>query len=286
MAPGGLAVIAVGMPYQLEQFGVDVCDAGGGPALPAGPTPWSAGTDSLSLGEPPHFGITSGETAAAAVFVTEGDRVTPVAVAIPSGSGWIVLLSTHYPLTNAGIVAPGNLAFVANLLAHNGKGRTPDSIIWFDEYHHGYSEGLGSMLADIVPAGVFAVILLVAAAAFVWYAGSRLGRPLAVQRATSRRQAEYVDALARLYDRGGARHEALGEMVRGLAWEVGRRSGRKGAAPESELVRLAERRWPEGVGELRRAIQRSQPGMSVDEHALVEAGRTLETFRRKVLGDD
>jgi hypothetical protein len=123
----------------------------------------------------------------------------PLMVAQPRGRGRLILLSTTWPVTNAGLREADNRWLAWNLAA-SGAGRR----IAFDEIHHGYTGGdLRALVlsrpwgwALIYAAGVLVVGLLLA--------GRRLGPPLVLASQGGRRgAAEYVAALAGLFQRAG-----------------------------------------------------------------------------------
>lgn len=120
-------------------------------------------------------------------------------IAQPRGKGRLILLSTTYPFTNAGLPQADNRWLAWNL-AGAGQGRR----IAFDEVHHGYTAGdvRGLLLGQ--PWG-WALIYatLVGVVGLAWTA-QRLGPPLPVPDPLARRgAAEYVAALAGLFGRAG-----------------------------------------------------------------------------------
>jgi hypothetical protein len=124
---------------------------------------------------------------------------SPLILAQPRGKGRLVLLSTTYPFTNAGLPQAENRWLAWNL-AGGGLGRR----IAFDEVHHGYTAGdvRGLLLGQ--PWG-WALIYatLVGVLGLAWTA-QRLGPPLPVPDTLARRgAADYVAALAGLFGRAG-----------------------------------------------------------------------------------
>ncbi len=121
----------------------------------------------------------------------------PLLVVQAHGAGRVVLLSTTYPFTNAGLPAADN-----RWLAWNLVGSAAGRRIAFDELHHGYTgDDLRTLLTSrpwgwaLIYAGGVAVLGLL-------LIGRRLGPPLPLPTVGARRgAADYVAALAGLFGR-------------------------------------------------------------------------------------
>jgi hypothetical protein len=128
-------------------------------------------------------------------------RGRPVLLSFAYGRGRVWVTTVVLPFSNAGLRHPDNARLVYNLVALAGEGGR----VVFDEFHHGYRQPrtLTTWLKTtaqgrslIYVGGVVFLFLLVG--------GRRFGRPLTWSRATSRRApAEYVQAMANLFRRGG-----------------------------------------------------------------------------------
>ena len=201
-----------------------------------------------------------------------------VGAVVPIGQGHLVVLTSDHWLRNAHIASQDNYRLAANLLANE------NSTVWFDEFHHRYRDGIGAIVAGNLPVALTVGFAALAVALVVWAQGVRFGRVMPATAAPVRRQAEYVDALGRLYDHGRAYPEALGELLDHVRREAGASTERLGTVSDERLLELVRRRWPEGVDTATDLIARVRSQRHAGRSELAEAGRTLETLRRKVLG--
>ncbi|HUS15444.1 MAG TPA: DUF4350 domain-containing protein [Chloroflexia bacterium] len=115
------------------------------------------------------------------------------------GQGRLVLFSTTWPFSNAGLRELDN-----RWLAWNLAGAAPGRRIAFDEVHHGYTGGDLRAVLLRQPWGWALIYALLVGVCGLVLTGRRLGPPLAppalaVRRGTS----EYVAALAALFHRAG-----------------------------------------------------------------------------------
>ncbi len=200
---------------------VEALDLGSGTSLgddvvlhPVLPSAYVQGVESVRPGRSRIFGDDSDW---AAIFKDEGG----VALAVrPVGSGEVVWLADAYALTNEGISEADN-ARLAVLLAAAAPGRT----IWFDEYHHGFARG-GGVVERIGPGGQSALLVFILGLALLLAAYSRrLGPPIPVTETPAARTVAYIDSLAALYRKAGARREALAALEDGLTRALARRYG-------------------------------------------------------------
>ena len=137
------------------------------------------------------------QDAAAVPLVSAG--ASPLLVTQARGQGRLVLLSTTYPFSNAGLPAADNRWLAWNLVI-----AAPGRRIAFDELHHGYG---GDDLRTVLTSRPWGWALIYAALVAVLgllLAGRRLGPPVTVPEVGGRRGAgDYVTALAGLFHRAG-----------------------------------------------------------------------------------
>jgi hypothetical protein len=202
-------------------------------ALPQ-PHPWTEGLDGVR-----GFTRVFDDTSRVMVF----RRGTPLltlpdegvaALVLPVGEGRVVAWSDARPLNNAALRESGAaLLFARAAIDMAGEA----GIVEFDEFHHGYREGVGVVrstfvfLRDTGP-GRMALQLGVAALGLLLLAGRRFGTPHPPPPARRRSPLEHVEALAGAYRQGGARATARHQVVAGLARRVGRAPPRAGAEGE------------------------------------------------------
>ncbi len=160
----------------------------------------------------------------AITFLRADDR--PVLVMFPHGKGRVWVSSTPDLFSNASLRDEVNAAFVLSLV--NDVPR--NSLVAFDEYHHGYHIRGSNADDDSLNALVFGTpwgwALIFALAVFVAYlfiGGQRFGRAMPLPPAIERRSpAEYVSAVARLLRRGGKRTMVLNHYRRQIKRTLGR----------------------------------------------------------------
>jgi hypothetical protein len=163
----------------------------------------------------------------------------PVVVSISRGEGQVIISTTPFPFSNAGLKEQGNPALVLNLV--NATHRP--GVIWFDEWHH----GIRAQQADDVvgpwqwlfrtPAG--RSLLYAAGVAFVavLLRGRRFGRPVPLPRHHARRAPlEYVTAIANLKRRARLRRPVLQEYHYWLKRGLGQRYRLPPSLPDNEFV--------------------------------------------------
>lgn len=195
----------------------------------------------------------------AAVLASAGS--TPVVVDFRVGKGRVIAWSDAYPLVNRTLKRSRGAILFARTAADATQGRA----LWFDEYHHGFSEGegtlagLGRFLARQA-AGHAALQVTVALLGLLLLFGRRFGAPLPPPPVRRRSPLEHVDALAGAYRQARAAQTARRLLLAGLARRLGRRIA-PGAAAEGELLqrlaghptaggaaRALEAEWKKGAG--------------------------------------
>ncbi|MEM7113340.1 MAG: DUF4350 domain-containing protein [Chloroflexota bacterium] len=186
------------------------------------------------------------ETAVRAYFETERtDYVThvavdgqPIIISFPQGEGRVMLSTTPFPFTNAGLQKGNNAELVHNLVQPVG----PDGLVWFDEWHHGVrptvSEGLGpwNWLRETAAGRS---LLFVAGLVFLVLVlrGRPFGRPVPLPQDISRRApVEYIAAMANLNRRAGHRTAVLQDYHDRLKRHLGQPYRLDPALTDAEFV--------------------------------------------------
>lgn len=130
-----------------------------------------------------------------------GDQ--PGGLLIRWGKGRVLVVADPSLLTLPGLRRGDNVMFAVNV----ARWHALDDRIYFDEYHHGLRSGGGfwGYLRYHDEQWTIGAVMLAAAMAG-WAAAIRLGRPIP-KAAESRADAvDYASAVARIYERAGARH--------------------------------------------------------------------------------
>jgi hypothetical protein len=220
------------------------------------------------------------EEARGAVWIdTVASEQVPIALEFALGKGSVVLVSEPVIFNNIGLGAADNAVLAQRLVAGDGT-RT----IVFDEYYHGALAGMGAFaLLGVFPYGAIAAFVLLATLLWAWANGVRFGPPLHAPVESRRNILEYVDAMARLFRRGGKRPFVLKVNREGLLDEL-RRELHLPAGTPSEAVRrrLAQSDPARGqrldgvLNEVDRVLVSGQP---VSETELLHLQERLETCR-------
>lgn len=118
-------------------------------------------------------------------------------VDISYGSGKIVYLSDPYIVSNAGINLVDNSQLAINIVS------SPNGIIAFDEYHHGFGTSNNRLFQYFAGTPVIAIFAQLAIlAGFVFFSQSRrFGRPVPEPEPDRLSKLEYVSAMAELQER-------------------------------------------------------------------------------------
>jgi hypothetical protein len=153
------------------------------------------------------------------LFATEEEQVglQPLAAVRQLGEGVVVAVSDPYVFTNNGVKASANLMFAVQLAGLAGGTR-----VYFDEYHHGFSDP--RTIVSYVRERGFQFALLQALGVFVlfaWRARMRLGTPKRLSREVERGSAEYVRAFSLIYRRAGLHASVIRSAYASFCEEVG-----------------------------------------------------------------
>jgi len=127
-------------------------------------------------------------------FLPRATNANGVIVAsLVRGGGHVHVVTSDYPVTNAGLPEADNLALIQNLIT----GLPPNARIGFDEYHHGF--GKGSAIADLAlrsPWGWTIIYLAALLLTVFTLNGRRFGKPLVPPPAPAPATAEFARALS------------------------------------------------------------------------------------------
>lgn len=166
-----------------------------------------------------------------------GDRRGALVVTYPYGRGTVVAAVDRALFRNADI-ATGDDARLAVALA---RPPTPSGVVAFDETPHGYAAP--ERWWSIVPRP-FAIALGVAVVALllgIAGAALRLGPPLVPVPRDDRSTADFVDAVASLYERNGEIRSTLAEAAAATSRTIARAHGLASGASNEEIAAQIER---------------------------------------------
>jgi hypothetical protein len=206
----------------------------------------------------------------------------PGALLLSRGRGRVLVVADPSLLTARGLERDANALFLVNVADRHGR----DGKVYFDEYHHGFHSANGFWgylghyrrhLALLPP--------LLVAAAFAWAALVRLGPAVPTPRPTAADAVDYASALARLYQRTGARRLLARTSVRGFLDALTRHLRLRRNALPAEVLAAWRQHDPgpslarletllRGVAELRKG--------TVSERQLLAWARAFDQFQREM----
>jgi hypothetical protein len=215
-----------------------------------------------------------------------GDR--PGAVLLRRKHGRVLVVADARLLTRDGLVRSDgepredNVVLLANMAALDAR----DGKVYFDEYHHGLRSGGGfwSYLGyHGEKATLILVLVVLAVAGWTW--AVRLGPAVPTPRTSGADVVDYASALARLYQRTGARHFLARTLVRDFLGALTRHLRLRRNALPAEILAAWRLHDPgpstqrlqtllRGVGELRRG--------DVSERQLLAWTQSFGEFAREM----
>jgi hypothetical protein len=198
--------------------------------------------------------------------------------------GEIVVVADAGLLDNEALGRGDNAVLAARLLL----GRPSVS---FDEFHHGFRDddaaaeltsALASMLVGTWPGRA---LLVAALGGAVWILGAavRLGAPERDRPPPRRALAEHAEALGRIFERAGARREALAILAAGARRATGPRAGVPSSLPPAEFVRRLRTAQAPGAAELADAIERAEAPRTPKVVEMAEVAANLAAAKRRFL---
>ena len=207
----------------------------------------------------------------------EGDR--QVVVTYRFARGEVIWWASATPLTNAGLLEPGNVEFFLACVGAKDRRR----VLW-DEYFHGHgrasaaSVGLGPLKWVFLQLGMLTVAIL--------FTYSRRSGPI-VDPATDRRLSplEFVRTLGSLYERAGATSVAVDISYQRFRYWLTRRLGTAGDASVDELERAVRERWPQAdaaFGATLRGCESARDDSDLTSRAALKLTRSLHEYTARL----
>ena len=183
------------------------------------------------------------------------------------GKGEVVWLADTHPLSNGGIDAADDAALGVALAV---AGRP----LYFDEYHHGFTDD-ATVWDRLGYGGQAAVVVLIAGLLLLLAATTRrIGPAIAEVDIVQARTGAYIGQLAELYRKAGARADALSSLEDGLNRALTRRHG----SLEAGLKRHDTAR------EALVASAALRADGSISKDAFIQASRRIRRARQEVEG--
>jgi hypothetical protein len=236
----------------------------------------------LYLPETPSF--FRGESVSRAVGAFEvnlgGDTWRPIALGFRHGGGEVTLASELSLFSNVGLGKADNAVLAYHLAAGRG-----DREVVVDEYYHGFvSRGNWIRLLGYPTYAVIALCILMASVLWAWRHGVRFGPPAPGKPPSRRSILEYVDAMARLFQRGRKYHFVLHTCREGLIADLTGELFFAPGAPEpavlSRLAQLDAERASRVRKVLKAVDQRLASRGKISRMALVKLQEKLDSCRK------
>jgi hypothetical protein len=143
---------------------------------------------------------------------TDSKSWRPIVLKFNLGKGKVILISDPFTFTNIDIDKEDNAVLAYHLAVGSG-----DREVVFDEYYHGaLTRGNWMALLGIPTYGFIGVCVLLASLLWAWFVGVRFGPPVSRPEPSRRSILEYIDAMARLFQRGRKHHFILSTCREGF----------------------------------------------------------------------
>jgi hypothetical protein len=204
----------------------------------------------------------------------------PITVSVQMGTGRVILSSTAYPFSNAGLKEEGNPSLVLNIISAAAQRGS----IWFDEWHHGLrsqpSEILGaeSWLRH-TSAGRALIYVAVIIFLSLVLQGQRFGRPVPLPRTLRRRAPmEYIAAIANLSRRAGHRAATLRSYENWLKRSLGKRYHLDPMLADIEYVERLSQLNPDLDRETLTTLLKKLKNQNVTEAEFVQLGAEVSRW--------
>jgi hypothetical protein len=212
----------------------------------------------------------------------------PAAVLVRHGGGRVLIVPDPSLLTHRGLLRQDNVLFLYNVAALDAV----DGRVYFDEYHHGLRSGGGvwGYLRYHDQQWVLLQVLLVAAVA-VWGVAVRLGPPVPTPPARRADAVDYAGAVARIYQRAGARKLLAKFLLRDFFETLTHRLRLRRSALPAQILAAWRKRYAgksdKRLEELLRAaadFRRTSAGPAeVSEQQLWTCAQAFDAFKAEVM---
>jgi hypothetical protein len=205
---------------------------------------------------------------------------TPILASFQEEEGTVWISGALRPFSNRGLseTESNSSRFVLNLLAHISR----DSVIGFDEAHHGFDQPLSLMgwLLGTAP-GWGMIIGLVVTMIYLTLRGRRFGRAVPIPEERLRREpVEYIQAMASLFRRSGQRGEILKHYRGQLRRRLSERYAVDPKMNDIELLKTVVYRDPNIDEATLRSLLQRLSRRQVNEQELVSAAKDVDMWLR------
>lgn len=221
----------------------------------------------------------------AAVFISDSLKNIPAHYGSNKklGRGFVYAINSRKAITNKGARDYRNVMKVVDIIAEHAK---PGDLVLFDEYHHGLgrSELQSVLLNTQRQVKIGAVVVGLALLVLCYGRGRRFGAIRNLPSYEARRpEFEFVESVARLYERAGAADVAAGILLNSLRHSLCLKLGLSSDAPREMIVRRLE---SEGHGDAAqsagRLLDRPQAGQKMSKSELLHVAREIHSVEKEL----
>lgn len=186
-----------------------------------------------------------------------------------SGQGEVVVLSSNL-FINASLASRDNAQLALNLASGSKR-------VVFDEYHLGYRQSGGSILAMPVQWRWALLGLVLAILAYAWAKAPRRSAPAEEPPVLPRTRGEFIDALALSLERAGGSQTAVRILQDDLRTRMRRRLFMGGWITDQQIVAASL-----GLGLDPAAVASALRPIPAEDQALLERAREITRLRREL----
>jgi hypothetical protein len=206
----------------------------------------------------------------------------PVAVLLRRGAGRVLVIADPSLLTLRGLQREDNAVFLYNVARRDAR----DGRVYFDEYHHGLRSAggfWGYLRYHNLQWALLPILLLTGVV--VWRAAVRLGPPVPTPKTLRADAVDYASAVARIYQRAGARRLLARTLARDFPAALVRHLHLGRAALPAEVLAAWRERYPKESARrlqgLLRGIAELRTGNVTDRQLLAWA-RAFDQFEQEM----
>jgi hypothetical protein len=199
------------------------------------------------------------------------------------GKGYVYAFDSAKVISNKGMRDYRNAVKMVDVISqHSG----PNDLILFDEYHHGLGRSQKLAVLAHLPRQVKIGALVIAAAILVlcYGRGRRFGAVRNLPSWENRRPGfEFVESVARLYQRAGAADLAAEILVKSLRQELCVKFGLSPDTPRAAIVRQIESDGrAETAARIDRLLSIEQAGQKLGKPELVHVAREIHSIESEM----
>lgn len=201
------------------------------------------------------------------------------------GRGFVYAMNSRRIITNRGVHDYRNAMKVLDVVARHAP-RSGGGLVLFDEYHHGLGRSKAqAILVHTQPQMKLGFVVIAVAVLVLCYGrGRRFGAVRGLPASESLRpEFEFVESVARLYERAGAADAAADILVRSLRQSLCLKLGMSSDAPSDMIARQLESEGHEqAASRVRWLLAHEQAGQKLSKSELVHVAREINALEKEL----